>query len=167
VTAKKTTAKKKTAKKKTAKKKTAKKKKKSSGAKTKPTRASVNAFLAKVADETRRADCQVVLELMRDVTGEEPKMWGASIVGFGIYRYVYASGHSGEWPLAGFSPRKNDLTLYVMAGFDGAEELLARLGPHKTGKSCLYLKRLADVNLRVLRQLVRRSVAEMKRRHPD
>lgn len=130
--------------------------------KTQATTASVADFLAAVPDPDRRADCLAVTELMRAVTGVEPEMWGPSIVGFGRYRYRYASGREAEWPLAGFSPRKQNLTLYVMAGFDGEDALLARLGKHTTGKSCLYLKRLADVDRAVLRELVERSVAHVR-----
>jgi len=130
--------------------------------KTKVSEASVADFLAAVPDPGRRADCLAVTELMRAVTGAEPEMWGPSIVGCGRYRYRYASGREGEWPLVGFSPRKQNLTLYVMAGFDGEDALLARLGKHTTGKSCLYLKRLSDVDPDALRELVERSVAHVR-----
>lgn len=132
--------------------------------KTKQTQASVSAFLDAVENEQRRADCRTVLNLMRAVTGEEPKMWGPSIVGFGSYHYKYASGREGDWFVAGFSPRKQDLTLYIMAGFDRYDELMAKLGKYKTGKSCLYLKRLSDVDLGVLRELVSASVEAMRSR---
>lgn len=125
--------------------------------KTKLTDQSVEAFLDAVADERKRQDCYTVLELMKEATGAEPKMWGDSIVGFGSYHYKYASGREGDWPLVGFSPRKQNLTLYIMAGFDHYDELMARLGKYTTGKSCLYLKRLTDVSLPVLRELVRQS----------
>lgn len=130
--------------------------------KTKETAASVSAFLAKVPDPARRADCRTVADIMRDVTGEEPKMWGASIVGFGRYRYKYASGHSGEWPVIGFSPRKTDLTLYIMRGFQESADLMAKLGRYKTGKSCLYLRTLEDVDLKVLKRLCAASVKSME-----
>ncbi len=162
---KKKAAKKKTAKKKTAKKKTAKKKT-ATGMKTKATGASVSAFLRAVTDERRRKDCQTVLEMMKQATGEAPKMWGASIVGFGQYRYEYASGRTGEWPITGFSPRKNELSIYIMPGFEGARGLMAKLGKHKTGKSCLYVKRLEDVDQGVLRRLIEASVREMRKRYP-
>jgi hypothetical protein len=129
--------------------------------KTKPTEASVSAFLDKVPDAARRQDCRTVLGLMREVTGEEPTMWGSSIVGFGRYRYKYESGREGEWPIVGFSPRKNDLTLYVTPGFEPFAGLMARLGKYKTGKSCLYIKKLSDVDLAVLRNLLAESVARM------
>lgn len=129
--------------------------------KTKKTKASVSAFLKKISDEQRRKDCQRVLEIMKEATGEEPRMWGSSIVGFGTHKYRYASGREGEWPIIGFSPRKTDLTLYIMRDFEGSESLLAKLGKHKTGKVCLYLKRLDDVEIPVLKKLITKSVAKM------
>jgi hypothetical protein len=129
--------------------------------KTQKNDASVKDFLNTVSDERKRKDSFAVLELMRDITGEEPAMWGTSIVGFGSYRYKYASGREGEWFLAGFSPRKQNLTLYIMSGFDEYDALLAKLGKHKTGKSCLYINRLADIDLPTLQELVRRSVAHV------
>ncbi|MDH3405172.1 MAG: DUF1801 domain-containing protein [Acidobacteriota bacterium] len=131
--------------------------------KTRPNRRSVEKFLAGVEDPERRADCLALVELMREVTGEEPRMWGPSIVGFGSYHYRYASGREGDWFLAGFSPRARDLTLYIMSGFSRHEELMARLGKHKKGKSCLYLKRLADVDRKVLARLVRESAKHVKK----
>ncbi|MBP7676952.1 MAG: DUF1801 domain-containing protein [Thermoanaerobaculia bacterium] len=132
--------------------------------KTKKTDASVEAFLDGVADPRRREDARVVLGLMKRITGEEPKMWGPSIVGFGSYTYSYASGQTGDWPIAGFSPRKQALTLYLMPGFEKDADLMKRLGKHKTGKSCLYLNRLADVDAGVLEELVRLSVERMRNR---
>jgi hypothetical protein len=130
--------------------------------KTKPTTESVTTFLNKVADNTRREDCFAVLEMMRDVTKEEPTMWGSSIVGFGRYRYKYESGREGEWPITGFSPRKGDLTLYIVPGFEKfAPDLMKRLGKYKTGKSCLYIRKLADVDRKVLKQLIEKSVKKM------
>jgi uncharacterized protein DUF1801 len=124
-----------------------------------PTSADVGAFLKAVPNEHRRADAHALLELMRSVTGEPPVMWGASIVGFGSYRYRYESGRTGDAPLAGFSPRKANLVVYLVGGFeDRYPKLLEQLGPHKTGKACLYLKRLGDVDLGVLRQLIERSM---------
>ncbi len=134
--------------------------------KTKVNDADVVAFLNGVADERKRQDCFAVLDLMERVTGAEPKMWGASIVGFGAYHYVYATGNSGDWPLTGFAPRAQNITLYIMAGFDQYDVLLARLGKHKIGKSCLYIKRLADVDLTVLEELVALSVEHMRRTNP-
>ncbi|HEX6203900.1 MAG TPA: DUF1801 domain-containing protein [Thermoanaerobaculia bacterium] len=132
--------------------------------KTQPTAASVDDFLAALPAE-RRADCETLLSLLGRATGEPPRMWGPSIVGFGSYHYRYASGREGDWFLAGFSPRKKDLTVYVMAGFDGFEELLGRLGRHRLGKSCLYLRSLADVDLGVLEEMVGRSAREVARRY--
>lgn len=130
--------------------------------KTRPSGASVETFLQGIADEARREDCRALLVLMRRVTGAEPEMWGPSIVGFGSYHYRYASGREGDWFLTGFSSRKRDLTLYIMAGFSEYDDLLARLGPHKTGKSCLYVKRLADLDLEVLEALIAASVEHMR-----
>lgn len=129
--------------------------------KTKVTDESVAAFLDKVADKGRREDCLKVLNIMRDVLKEEPKMWGSSIVGFGRYHYKGKSGREGEWMITGFSPRKGDLTLYLMGGFDEVPDLMDRLGKHKTGKSCLYIKKLDDVDLAVLKKLVTKSVKLM------
>ena len=129
--------------------------------KTKPTQASVLDFLGKINDDRRRDDCLSVLEMMRSATGAEPVMWGSSIVGFGRYKYHYRSGREGEWLVIGFSPRKNDLTLYIMPGFDQYERLMARLGKYKTGKSCLYLKRLEDVDQAVLKELIEESIKAM------
>lgn len=130
-------------------------------AKTKATAESVDGFLDRVPDEARRKDCQTLVRLMRAATGEAPVMWGSSIVGFGRYRYKYASGHEGEWPIIGFAPRKNDLTLYIMPGFEPFADLMARLGKYKTGKSCLYVKKLADVDQAVLKQLLAESTKKM------
>jgi hypothetical protein len=129
--------------------------------KTQKTNASVTAFLKSVADDDRRKDCQTLVRIMKRAVGAEPKMWGSSIVGFGHYHYKYASGREGDWFLTGFSPRKQDLTLYIMAGFDRYDALMAKLGKHKTGKSCLYLKRLADVDVAVLEELISASVKHM------
>lgn len=129
--------------------------------KTQKNDASVTEFLNGV-DEKRREDCFTLVELMEEVTGEPAQMWGTAIVGFGSYHYKYASGQEGDWPLVGFSPRKQNLTLYLMSGFDQYDELLAKLGKHSTGKSCLYVKRLADVDRDVLRRLVQASVEHMQ-----
>lgn len=136
-------------------------------AKTKPTKDSVAAFLRTITDEKRRADCQIVVDLMSEVTDAKPEMWGASIVGFGRYHYKYESGREGEWMVTGFSPRKNDLTLYIMSGFSFHPDLMKRLGKHKTGKSSLYIRRLADVDLNVLRELVQKSVDGMSGKRID
>ena len=130
--------------------------------KTQKNEQSVEDFLNRVEDEQKRRDSFAVMELMKEVTGEEPAMWGDSIVGFGSYHYRYASGREGDSPLTGFSPRKQNLTLYITSGFEQYEDLLDDLGKFKTGKSCLYLKRLQDVDLDVLRELVRQSVAHME-----
>jgi hypothetical protein len=129
--------------------------------KTQKNDASVEEFLDSVANEKKRQDSYAILELMKDVTGEEPAMWGTSIVGFGSYHYQYASGREGDWFLVGFSPRKQNLTLYIMSGFDEYESLLEDLGKHKTGKSCLYINKLEDVDRSTLRELVEKSVAHM------
>ncbi len=126
--------------------------------KTKRINRSVTAFLDAIPDPGRRRDCRAVLRIMKDATKATPRMWGTSIVGFGSYHYRYASGREGDWFVAGFSPRKQSLTLYVMSGFARYDDLMGRLGTHTTGKSCLYIKRLEDVDLGVLRQLVRESV---------
>ncbi len=132
--------------------------------KTKANDGDVEAFLASVADPQRREDAKVVCALMREITKEPPRMWGDSIVGFGEYRYRYATGREGDWLAVGFSPRKQNLTLYIMDGFGGYDELLSRLGKHATGKSCLYLKRLSDVDTRVLRELIKTSYRTSQRR---
>lgn len=139
---------------------------KASTAKTVPGTASVAAFLAAVPDARQRADCDVLVRMMRDATGCEPVLWGPGIVGFDSYRYRYDSGREGEMPIVGFSPRKAATVLYLLPGFAGRDALLRKLGKHATGKSCLYVKRLADVDQAVLEAVVRDSVAEMRRRYP-
>ena len=134
--------------------------------KTQKTDASVEDYLNAVEDERKRKDAFAILDLMREVTGEEPAMWGPSIVGFGSYRYKYASGREAEWFLTGFAPRKRNLTLYVMSGFDDYDALLADLGKHKTGKSCLYVNKLDDIDLDVLRELIKQSVTHMAETNP-
>ncbi|MGW8225984.1 MAG: DUF1801 domain-containing protein [Anaerolineales bacterium] len=130
--------------------------------KTQPNQQSVEDFLNNVENETKRQDSFSILELMKEETGDEPIMWGDSIVGFGKYHYKYASGREGEWFLTGFSPRVQNLTLYIMSGFDEYDELLGKLGKYSTGKSCLYIKKLEDVDQDVLRELVGKSVEHMK-----
>ncbi|HJU88965.1 MAG TPA: DUF1801 domain-containing protein [Gemmatimonadaceae bacterium] len=127
--------------------------------KTKETSASVSEFLDRVDDARRRQECLTILELMRSVTNLEPKMWGSSMVGFGSYHYKYESGREGDYFLTGFSPRKQNLTLYLMSGFDELGPYLTRLGKHKTGKSCLYIDTLDDVDMSVLRQMIEQSVS--------
>jgi len=134
--------------------------------KTKATGASVEDFINAVKDENVREDCWAVVKLMQDVTKAEPKMWGASIVGFGVYTYKYASGKTGDWPLIGFSPRKQNLTLYVMAGFDGYDELMDKLGNFSCGKSCIYVKRLSDLHLPTLKKLITASVKHLRKTYP-
>ena len=135
--------------------------------KTRPNDASVEAFIDAVEHPRRREDARILLELMRRVTGEDPVMWGAAIVGFGRYHYRYASGQEGDWPIVGFSPRRQNLSIYIMPGFEAYGDLLSRLGKHKTGKSCLYVNKLADVDVDVLEALVRATAEEMKRRYPS
>ena len=134
--------------------------------KTKATDASVEAFLHGVESEKKREDAFAILALMAEVTGEPPKLWGSSIIGFGSYHYKYASGHEGDACLTGFSPRKQNLVLYILAGFDQYDALLAKLGKYKTGKSCLYINKLADIDPDVLRELVAQSVAHMRATNP-
>ncbi len=129
--------------------------------KTKENDASVKEFLNSVTDEKKRQDSFTIMNLMQEVTGEEPRMWGDSIVGFGHYHYKYASGREGDWFLTGFSPRKQSLTLYIMSGFDKYDALMSKLGKFKTGKSCLYVKKMEDVDETVLRELVKQSAAHV------
>lgn len=133
--------------------------------KTKKTNASVTAFLNKVKNKQRKEDCFTVLEMMKEITGDEPKMWGPSIVGFGTYHFVYESGREGDWMITGFSPRAQSLTLYIMSGFYKYDELMGKLGKHKTGKSCLYISKLEDVDQSILKKLIKASVAHMKKKY--
>lgn len=133
--------------------------------KTQRTNASVADYLAGVTPDHRRRDATTVLEMMRRLTGEEPKMWGSSLVGFGSYRYRYKSGKEGEWFLTGLSPRKQALTIYIMPGFSEFDRLMQRLGKFTTGRSCLYIKKLEDIDTGVLETLIERSVAMMKARY--
>lgn len=135
--------------------------------KTRPTDASVDEFLNDVDHDDRREDARRLLAMMQRVTQEPPRMWGNRIVGFGTYHYRYASGHEGDWPLIGLSPGKRNLTLYIMPGFDDYQSLLARLGKHRTGKSCLYLNKLQGIDMRALEDLIQQSVADMRRRYPQ
>jgi len=132
--------------------------------KTKMNKASVSEFLNTIEDDTLRKDCKEIAKIMKEVTKENPKMWGTSIVGYGSYHYKYASGREGDWFVTGFSPRKQNITLYIMSGFDRYKELLKKLGRHATGKSCLYIKRLEDVNKKILKELVKESVHVMKKK---
>ena len=128
--------------------------------KTRATKASVDTFLQGIRDEKRRQDCYAILKIMKKATKAEPKMWGTSIVGFGDHHYVYESGREGDWFLTGFSPRIQNLTLYSMGGFD--RELMKKLGKYKTGKGCLYINKLDDVDLNVLQELIGTSVNKVK-----
>lgn len=134
--------------------------------KTKPHDASVDAFLNNIEDPHKREDAFAIRQLMEEVTGEQAVMWGTSIVGCGKYHYKYASGREGDSMLVGFSPRKQNLTLYIMAGFDNYDDLLSNLGKYKTGKACLYIKRLSDVDKDTLRELIRQSVDHMIATNP-
>ena len=133
--------------------------------KTRPTRASVAAYIRRLPDERTRADCVTLVALMEKVTGEKAVMWGPSIIGFGTYRLGYADGSEADWPIAGFSPRKQDLTIYLMGVFDRHADLMKKLGKHRTGKVCLYIRRLADVDMKVLKELVVASVRYGSERH--
>jgi hypothetical protein len=128
--------------------------------KTKPTKLSVDKFIKSQPDAQTREDCFTIAKLMKEATGAEPKMWGSSIVGFGTHHYKYASGREGDWPIVGFSPRKQNLTLYAMAGHD--RELLKKLGKHTVGKGCLYIKRLSDVDLPTLKKVIKKAAKDLK-----
>ena len=134
--------------------------------KTKPTAESVLAFINAVENDTRRADALRMLDIMKEITGDEPVMWGPSIIGFGSYHYKYESGREGDMCLTGFSPRKSSLTIYIMPGFDGYKELMSKLGKHKTGKSCLYINKLSDVDEDVLKTLIAEEVKYMRAKYP-
>ena len=134
--------------------------------KTKPTNASAESFLKTVPEETKRKDSLELLKIFKSVTGERPKMWGTSIVGFGMYHYKSErSSQEGDWPLVAFSPRKQNLTHYVTPGFTGLGDLLKKLGKHKTSKGCLYINKLEDVDQTVLRQIVKKSYLDAKRKY--
>ncbi|MEO9475557.1 MAG: DUF1801 domain-containing protein [Cyclobacteriaceae bacterium] len=130
--------------------------------KTKPTEESVVAFLNSVENETRRKDAFRIHELMTAITGEKATMWGPGIVGYGTYHYIYKTGREGDWLLTGFSPRKQSLSLYIMSGFSRYDDLLAQLGKHKTGVSCLYINKLSDIDMDVLSEMIKESVAYMR-----
>jgi hypothetical protein len=130
--------------------------------KTKPTKLSVAAFIDAITDETRRADARAIVKLMQRAAGETPTMWGTSIIGFGSFHYIYESGREGDTPLIGFSPRKAALVFYNLTGFSGSEALLAKLGKYTTGKACLYIRKLADVDQAVLEALAVKSVAAQR-----
>jgi hypothetical protein len=131
--------------------------------KTRPSDGSVERFLSTIGDKSRRGDCRALAELMQQITKAPPRMWGSSIVGFGSYHYKYASGREGDWFLTGFSPRKQNLTLYIMGGFEGYPELMKALGKYTTAKSCLYVKSLEDIHLPTLKKLIRESVRHLQK----
>jgi hypothetical protein len=141
------------------------KKQTNSGLKTSPNDRNVDDFLKKVENGVKRADCYAFLKLMKDVTYEEPRMWGDSIVGFGNYHYRYVSGREGDWFLIGFSPRKQNLTIYIVSGFERYDDLLAKLGKFRTGKSCLYVNKLYDIDEPILKELMLPSVKYVKTRY--
>lgn len=133
--------------------------------KTQPTSASVTDFINSIDDPGQRADARKVASMMRKATGKRAKMWGPSIVGYGTYHYKYASGREGDFLLTGFSPRKQALTVYIMAGFSNFDTLMKKLGKYKTGKSCLYIKRLSDIDEDILQQLIDESVQHMHKNY--
>ena len=135
--------------------------------KTKETKVSVEKFIDTVKDEKKRNDCFIISNMMKKITGEDPKMWGPSIVGFGKYHYKYESGREGEFFITGFSPRKSNLTLYIMSGFKKYESLLTKLGKYKNSGSCIYLKTLDDINLKVLETMISDSVKYLKKKYPS
>lgn len=134
--------------------------------KTKKNTASVTAFVASIKDDLRRKDVKTILKLMKDITGEKPVMWGASIIGFGDWHYRSpATGREGDWFIVGLSPRKQNLTIYIMPGYEDYGALLKKLGPHTLGKSCLYIKRLDDIHLPTLKKLIERGYKDMKKKY--
>lgn len=134
--------------------------------KTQATKASVKDYLEAIADEARRKECRALDAIMRRATGEKPVMWGTSIVGYGRYHYRYESGREGDMCLVGWSSRKGDISIYVSAGFEGRDALLAKLGPHKAAKACLYVKRVSDLDAAVLEKLLAAGAAAIQARHP-
>lgn len=130
--------------------------------KTKPTAVNVKDFIAAVTDEQKRKDSLVLIDMMSKITKEKPKMWGPGIVGFGSYHYKYESGHEGDMCVTGFSPRKAAISVYILMGFNRSPELMKKLGKFKTGKSCLYVKKLADIDMKVLKELIEESVKYIK-----
>jgi hypothetical protein len=136
-------------------------------AKTKPTETSVADFIAAVENPKRKADAEVLCALFEEISGEPPKMWGPSIIGFGKYHYRYDSGHEGDAPRLGFSPRKAQTVIYLMSGFKGQDEMLARIGKVKTSVSCMYVNRLDQIDLGILREMAVASLAQMREQYPD
>ena len=133
--------------------------------KTRKTSASVVAYLNAITDKQKRSDCKAVAKMMRDATGKRARMWGGSLVGYGSYDYKYASGRDGTWFICGFSPRAQNITIYIMPGFSDFKKLMNKLGKYKTGKSCLYIKKLQDVDQKTLGELITGSAKEMRRRY--
>jgi hypothetical protein len=133
--------------------------------KTQPTKASVAAYIAAIPDAETRRDCKTLVTMMKKATGAPPKMWGTAIVGFGTWRYTYSSGRTGDWPLAAFSPRKQNLVIYLTPGFDGMKEFLTGLGRCRTSKACLYVRRLADIDPVRLDRLIRATVEGLRQRY--
>lgn len=135
--------------------------------KTIATKASPSAFINAIDDKDKRQACRTLVKLMKTVTGKPPKMWGASIVGFGQYHYRYESGREGDFFLTGFSPRKQNLSIYIVTGFSSYSPLMKKLGRYKLGKSCLYIKTLDDIDVGVLSTLIEKSVADLRKRYPE
>ncbi|MEO9871071.1 DUF1801 domain-containing protein [Ekhidna sp.] len=135
--------------------------------KTQPTLLNVDEFIDSVEPEWKRDDARKVLELTKKITGKLPTMWGNSIIGFGRYHYKYKSGREGDWFLAGFSPRKQSMTIYITGGFEGQEDLLEKLGKHKKSVGCLYVKKLTDIDMKVLEQMILKSIAKLKKRYEE
>ena len=135
--------------------------------KTKKNNASVKSFVDAVSLKSRQQDCRTVMKMMREITGKNPKMWGTSIIGYDAYKYTNTTGIENEWPIVGLSPRKNDLTIYIMPGFDEYEDMLAELGKHSIGKSCLYIKKLSDINIEELRKLISESVDHLSQKYSN
>lgn len=135
--------------------------------KTKQTKASVTEFLRNIPDRRKREDCKKIAQMMREATGKRARMWGSSIVGYDQYDYQYESGRKGTWPMTGFSPRAQNISVYIMPGFDKYSALMKKLGKYKTGVSCLYIKSLEDVDEAVLARLIRESVRDMRKRYPS
>lgn len=135
--------------------------------KTQPTEMAIEDYLAGIEDPQRRQDCASLVSIMAEITNEPPVLWGTSIVGFGTYHYKYESGREGDFMITGFASRARDISIYLMASTDAQADLLAKLGKHKMGRACLTIKRLSDIDLSVLRELITQSVGEMKKRYPD
>ena len=134
--------------------------------KTKPNKKSVKRFLNAIGNEKRKQDAYVLLDLLQELSGKPAVLWGDSIVGFGSYHYKYATGREGDWPVTGFSPRKQNLSIYVMLGFSRYQALMDELGKYKTGKSCLYVNKLEDIDMAILKKLLKRSIADMRKAYP-